>query len=576
MRQLYVGLLGLLGWLWPFVAQATHLVGGHLEMRAVGDVPGHFRIAVTHYFENNNRANQTSNGVMGIFRKRDNALMTSFTARETAALPRSPIIFANTYCASQRSLNFLTATFIADVQLPPGQYTDAQGYYISYLTRNRNGGINNISDPLGTGYTFYLEFPPLSTTGKYLNNSSPVFGPINGEYVCLNEPFTYPFGGTDPDGDELRYSLITPLNHKNGNGNGGNANIVAPAPYPNINFSGGFSATNAIPGNPALRVDAASGQLSVTASQLGLFVFAVLVEEYRNGQKIGEVRRDFQLLVVDCPPVKTPEPVSQIKGLAITVAKTTLCPGESATLIVTEDPTWNYQWQRDQTNLSGATSSTLLVRDEGVYTVQVSLKNACTKASDAQSLTIHSMNTTPTLTALGQLCAADGEVLLRASGVPDCSFEWLANGQPVAGATTDMLTIAQPGTYQARLTHRTLGCTVLSEKRTLSRAPAVQATLKTATGYARLPRRGPRPAGRRRYPVRMGRKRAAHQRPNHHYAHHPANGYVQRDRHRCQRLHGRVGPAHADQRTPGTAYACHRTAVLWHRSRTLYAAGQPR
>jgi hypothetical protein len=485
MRYLYYGLVGLLAGLCPFLTEARHLVGGHLDMRAVGDVPGHFRIGVTHYFELNTSADRTISGIMGIFRKRDNALMTSFIASEVAA-SRRPIVYANAFCATQRSLNFITATFVADVQLAPGQYTDSQGYYISYLTRNRNGGINNVVDPLNTGYTFYLEFPPLSTTGKYLNNSSPSFGPINGEYMCVNEPFTYPFGGSDPDGDELRYSLITPLNHKNGNGSGGTSNIVSSAPYPTINFQSGFSATNAIPGNPAMSVDAETGLLSGRPSQTGLFVFAVLIEEYRNGQKIGEVRRDFQLLVVDCPPVTAPDPTAYIKGLAISVAKTTLCPGESATLIVTDDPTWNYQWQNADINISGATSNTLLVRDEGVYTVQVSLKNACTKASEAQSLTIHSMNTTPTLTAQGQLCATDGAVTLTVSGVPNCSFEWLADNQPVSGATTDELTISQPGRYQARLTHRTLGCTVLSEVRNLTRAPAVQATLKTASGYARL------------------------------------------------------------------------------------------
>jgi hypothetical protein len=32
-----------------------------------------------------------------------------------------------------------------------------------------------------------------------------------------------------------------------------------------------------------------------------LYVFAVLVEEYRKGVRIGATRREFQLKVVDCP-----------------------------------------------------------------------------------------------------------------------------------------------------------------------------------------------------------------------------------------------------------------------------------
>jgi gliding motility-associated-like protein len=34
---------------------------------------------------------------------------------------------------------------------------------------------------------------------------------------------------------------------------------------------------------------------------VGLFVFAVKAEEFRDGRRIGESRRDFQMLVLDCP-----------------------------------------------------------------------------------------------------------------------------------------------------------------------------------------------------------------------------------------------------------------------------------
>jgi gliding motility-associated-like protein len=41
--------------------------------------------------------------------------------------------------------------------------------------------------------------------------------------------------------------------------------------------------------------------LRVTPSLAGLYVLSVRCEEFRNGVKIGEVRRDFQFLAVDCP-----------------------------------------------------------------------------------------------------------------------------------------------------------------------------------------------------------------------------------------------------------------------------------
>jgi gliding motility-associated-like protein len=461
----------------PLTAWATHQVGGQLEMRAVGDVPGHFIITVTSYYEDNNRAAAVSSATIGIFRKRDNGQMIAFTAYETGR--RSSIIYANSFCATQRNLKFITATFSADVQLTPSQYADSEGYYISYQTRSRNGGVNNLNNPLQTGFTFYMEFPPLTTTGKYINNSSPQFLPVNGEYVCLGEPFTYAFGGTDPDGDELRYSMSTPLNQLNNN-------ALSAGPYPNVAFMPGYSATNAIPGSPALDINPKTGQLSVTASEVGLFVFAIRVDEYRNGKKIGEVRRDFQLLVVDCPPAQAPDPAAQIKDLPSTATKTTLCPGETATLISTTNPDWNYQWQRDGVNLPDATNSTLVVSEQGEYTVRVSLKNACTKVGSAQSLTITSLNTNPTLTAAGQLCATDGSARLRVSNLPEVSYQWLRDGQLVTGQANDSLLTTQPGLYQARLTHNTLGCQVLSDQIRLTRAPAVLATLRPASGFNRI------------------------------------------------------------------------------------------
>ncbi|ARK09369.1 gliding motility-associated C-terminal domain-containing protein [Fibrella sp. ES10-3-2-2] len=475
MARLFYSLF--LSLLLPLAAWATHQVGGQIEMRAVGDVPGHFIITVTNYLEDNSRAAAVTFAPLGIYRKRDNSQMATYTAYETGR--RSSIIYANAFCATQRNLRFITATFSVDVQLAPSQYTDSEGYYISYQTRNRNGGIDNIINPQQTGFTFYMEFPPLTTTGKYINNSSPEFVPVNGEYVCRGEAFTYAFGGTDPDGDELRYSMSIPLTPRNNN-------AVAAGPYPNVSFASGFSADNAIPGSPSLHINAQTGQLSVTASQVGLFVFAIRVDEYRNGQKIGEVRRDFQLLVVDCPSAQKPDPTAQIQGQPVTATKATLCPGESATLVSSLNPDWNYQWQRNGVNLADATNNSLIVQEQGEYTVRVSLKNACTQVGSAQSLTINSLNTAPTLTPKGQLCATDGSASLHLSYVPDVRYEWLRDGQLVPGETRDSLVTNQPGVFQALLTHVTLGCQVKSDQVRLARAPAVLATLETGSGFNRI------------------------------------------------------------------------------------------
>jgi hypothetical protein len=56
------------------------------------------------------------------------------------------------------------------------------------------------------------------------------------------------------------------------------------------------------------------GFLTATPNIQGLFVFAVRCEEFRDGVKIGEARRDFQMLVLDACPVPVPP---QIVGRAL-------------------------------------------------------------------------------------------------------------------------------------------------------------------------------------------------------------------------------------------------------------------
>ena len=457
-------------------ALATHQVGGHIEMRLIGSTPGQYKIIVTNYLENNSRGIQQGGGQLGIFRKRDNFLMMTFSTSEAGQ--RKPIVYANEKCAEQRNLNFLVATFEATINLNPATYNDPEGYYISYQTRNRNGGINNISGPVNTGYTFYMEFPPLTRNGQLFANSSPRFPDINGEYICLNDPFTYPFGGVDPDGDELRYSMITPLNQL-GTGNGGNTNFVSSGPYPDVTWLSGFSANNAIPGTPALSVDPRTGDLNVTATQQGLFVFAVRVEEYRDGQKIGEVRRDFQLLVVDCPPATVPKAVVQAKDQPTKASSFTICPTAAITLLANTNPTWNYQWQRDGFNLPGDTLATLNAKLPGKYEVVVSLKSSCVKASRSQPMNVTLFDINAKLDSLGHLCATSGTVSLSVSDDPEQTYRWLINSQIQAGQTTPTITTQQPGVFQAEIMNTRFGCRIRTELRSVNRSAPVQASLNS-------------------------------------------------------------------------------------------------
>lgn len=463
-------------------ATASHQVGGQLEMQAVGDTPGHYRITVTNYLEAGTPgvASQSRRVFLGIFRKRDNASMLTFAVLENAA--RQPVIFSNEFCASQRNLRFLVLTYQADIQLNPSEYTDTQGYYISYQTGTRNTGISNVVNPDKSGFTFYLEFPALRQSGRDVKNSSPHFPAINGEYICLNEPFAFSFGGSDPDGDELRYSLVTPLN---GRSTPDGPNIVSAAPYPGLRWRSGYSATNAIPGSPPLSINSRTGQLTVTANRAGLFLFAVRVEEFRNNRKIGEVRREFQFLVIDCPAETVPAPGIRINNQPATSQLKTLCRGDSALLQTTNDSNLHYQWRRHGINLPNATTPSLVVRDSGTYDVVVTSQKECLKPGQSQTITIRRDTASGQVKAIGTLCAIDGSVLLLASTQSSVRYEWYRNGRLLT-PTTDSIRVDQEGTYWAQLTHADGRCSFQTDTFTLARLPASPASIRSVSGRTKL------------------------------------------------------------------------------------------
>lgn len=191
----------------------------------------------------------------------------------------------------------------ATIDIDSNSFNHPQGYYIVYEICCRNKIVNNIVEPQQTGMVFYFEFP---SRKEIVRNSSPTFNPIRGEYFCAGVYQEYDFGAVDVNGDSLVYSLVEPWRGYDQN----NDTDVRPKPansstgeYPAVTWVSGIGVNNMIPGNPSLSIDSQTGVIGVRASENDideLFVIAVMVEEYRDGRKIGAVRREFQFKVVEC------------------------------------------------------------------------------------------------------------------------------------------------------------------------------------------------------------------------------------------------------------------------------------
>lgn len=285
---------------------ADHIVGGELEFTTLR--AGLYRIKLIQYRDEVQTNNEVvvNRYVVYMFSAKDDALVFRDTLVRRAY---EEVSYTKPECAIDE-LETSRVIWYQDFELDPEEYADPEGYYIVWERCCRNAAIKNIVSPLSTGMKYVVEIPPLWKDGRPFINSSPELLKPLSDYACVNQLYYTEFTGEDRDGDSLVYRLATPLN----------SSVFAALPIPQskphfpVNFATGYSLTNTIPGNPPLRISQ-KGLLTVSPRSTGLYVFSVIVEEWRRGQKIGYVQRDFQMLVVDgCEPPDPPDVGVKIPG----------------------------------------------------------------------------------------------------------------------------------------------------------------------------------------------------------------------------------------------------------------------
>lgn len=151
---------------------------------------------------------------------------------------------------------------------------------LSYQLCCRSAAITTIVDP--DDQDIYVE--------AFLNNlaapcnSSPAFDVPSRGFLCVNQLNTILGTATDVDGDQLVYSLYTPMVANNAT----------------VTYLGGYSATNPLTNTGWSFVN---GVIETTPTAAGqVTVMGILIEEYRNGVLIGSIMRDMQIRMVDnCP-----------------------------------------------------------------------------------------------------------------------------------------------------------------------------------------------------------------------------------------------------------------------------------
>jgi gliding motility-associated-like protein len=290
--------------------EAYHIVGGELELILVDPKTFTYDLNLVQYFDaaQANNPGPDPSATVYIFKNGNRFPIDTYTLNLEVT---QDVPYTNPECAIGE-LYTRRPYYTKRIILDPLKYSDPDGYYIVWERCCRNADVVNINNISGTnvGMTYILEFPAVTKDGKIFENSSPRLFPPLSDYACVGQLYYADFAGTDLDGDQLVYSLRTPLNSST------NEPVPVPTPKPHnqITFANGFTLETMVPGNPPLEISP-EGFLTVNPTMTGLYVFSVLVEEYRQDIRIGQVTRDFQMLVIDgCDPLEPPEALVKLPG----------------------------------------------------------------------------------------------------------------------------------------------------------------------------------------------------------------------------------------------------------------------
>jgi len=154
-----------------------------------------------------------------------------------------------------------------------------------------------------------------------INNSSPIFVNPTNSYFCVNQPAQFNIGAYDFDGDSLVYSLT--------------ACKIDTGTFASYGF--GYTATSPLSTASGITVHPSTGQMEFTPNTVARSSACILVEEYRNGIKIGEVTKEVIFNSLTCN-----DDVPVLSGLNGTASGTgttgvfhqTICHGDTVLFTV--------------------------------------------------------------------------------------------------------------------------------------------------------------------------------------------------------------------------------------------------
>jgi gliding motility-associated-like protein len=291
---------------------ATHVRAGEITTRRVSSTSLTYEITLTVYFD----VTRGSGGGFDAARLQNDVNFCFGVGQQMRRVPRVD--------AETRNINANTTINIYQTTYTyPGPGT----YDISCTIVNRNQGTRNIPNSIQTN--FKLRTTIVVNAGLGLNSTPVLLNPPL-DSARVGQKWCHNPAAFDADGDSLAYRLYTPSGKIN-EADDASCDLGFVAGYSDPTTIGLNRVNEANTGPATLTVNALTGDVCWDApAEVGQYNIAFIVEEWRDGVKIGEIVRDIQIIVTPSinkrPELKVPQDLCVEAGTLINQAITATDP----------------------------------------------------------------------------------------------------------------------------------------------------------------------------------------------------------------------------------------------------------
>ena len=256
-----------------YQAQATHVRAGEITAKRISTTSLTYEITFTGYFD-------MQNGKPAADAQVDVEIFVGSVG--PFKVPRDETKKKD--IGNNTTINIYTFTYTFPA---PGRFE------ISTNLDKRNNNILNIGPAPTQELSFYIK-STLVINASLGQNRTPVLLNAPIDLAAVGQKYIHNPNAYDADGDSLAYRLVVPQEGIAGRPGGKNLQYVDPNQIgaPGITEDGKTPAT--------FGINALTGDLTWDSPATpGYYNVAFVVEEWRNGIKIGEIVRDMQIIVVE-------------------------------------------------------------------------------------------------------------------------------------------------------------------------------------------------------------------------------------------------------------------------------------